>query len=515
MIVVSQQENLIFDVTSSYLNRKTVIQLTSNITIVRKDGSETPNRMDSQLSASRTSRDLLSAFLTSDVLRVYVQDYIITNQDTVDHQVNITMKTGVQVSFKIINDVTIKAGESLYYSGNSYAVYNSNLEIQAAIFLDLEDVPNQYDTAFELLRAKSGKDGLEFADWSIDSNNNLLPKVYTQSIGDETIAPRLIAFNNLSGLKGFLGALESANGDILALIGVNTEGISEAEANTGILIWGEPILLESEVGYFLHVPSSVSNVDIENHYLVFGTVFTGPNSKRYVSLEVGPAVEYLLEETNTSSSDFDVTDTPTTVVSLTLANGYTAPTSFHFEVQISETGNRRVNFIIEVQKNGGTFYTHSTIPLQNNSTLVAFSAPIPSGSLPLDISDAISVRVEGVSTNPNSIAKVLGTVRVSEIGVRQEATVLAQVVSKTSDFSALATNKTILVDASSAPVTITLPSVAFFEADPINIKKIDASGNNVTIDGDGPTIDGAATKVITTQYDVVSLVSDGTNWWLT
>jgi hypothetical protein len=47
------------------------------------------------------------------------------------------------------------------------------------------------------------------------------------------------------------------------------------------------------------------------------------------------------------------------------------------------------------------------------------------------------------------------------------------------------------------------------------IKKIDSSANAVTIDGNGSeTIDGSATQVIVTQNVCLTVVSDGTEWWI-
>ena len=42
--------------------------------------------------------------------------------------------------------------------------------------------------------------------------------------------------------------------------------------------------------------------------------------------------------------------------------------------------------------------------------------------------------------------------------------------------------------------------------------KGDAGANNITIDGNGKTIDGAGTKVINTNYDVRRLAYNGTEW---
>jgi hypothetical protein len=45
------------------------------------------------------------------------------------------------------------------------------------------------------------------------------------------------------------------------------------------------------------------------------------------------------------------------------------------------------------------------------------------------------------------------------------------------------------------------------------IKKIDATANAVTISGT-ETIDGSATQVIVTQNVCLTVVSDGTEWWI-
>jgi hypothetical protein len=46
----------------------------------------------------------------------------------------------------------------------------------------------------------------------------------------------------------------------------------------------------------------------------------------------------------------------------------------------------------------------------------------------------------------------------------------------------------------------------------ITIKKVDSGVGNVIIDGNGALIDGAATQILTNQYESVTLQWDGTNW---
>ena len=85
--------------------------------------------------------------------------------------------------------------------------------------------------------------------------------------------------------------------------------------------------------------------------------------------------------------------------------------------------------------------------------------------------------------------------------------VKAAVITKTSSYTATENDHTILVNATSAAVTIRLPRTA--KARVYVVKKIDSSANAVTIDPEGSqTIDGATTLVLSTQYDVAVLHAD-------
>lgn len=75
-------------------------------------------------------------------------------------------------------------------------------------------------------------------------------------------------------------------------------------------------------------------------------------------------------------------------------------------------------------------------------------------------------------------------------------------------------NKILLCDATIAAFSETLPAAATAGSGfKLFIKKTDATTNAVTIDGNGSeTIDGVLTYVLTTQYQVVLLICDGTGW---
>jgi hypothetical protein len=73
-------------------------------------------------------------------------------------------------------------------------------------------------------------------------------------------------------------------------------------------------------------------------------------------------------------------------------------------------------------------------------------------------------------------------------------------------------NSVVLVNAASAPVTITLP--ASVSGKYFDIKKIDSSSNAVTINTTSGTIDGAASVSTSIQYNNITVIGDGTNFYI-
>ncbi|MDF1702395.1 MAG: hypothetical protein P1V36_14695, partial [Planctomycetota bacterium] len=79
----------------------------------------------------------------------------------------------------------------------------------------------------------------------------------------------------------------------------------------------------------------------------------------------------------------------------------------------------------------------------------------------------------------------------------------------------LASDSILMVDASGGAVTVTLPNVSSATDLQLDIKKVDSSANAVTIDGfSTQTIDGSTTQTLNTQYDSLTVICDGTEWWI-
>jgi len=79
----------------------------------------------------------------------------------------------------------------------------------------------------------------------------------------------------------------------------------------------------------------------------------------------------------------------------------------------------------------------------------------------------------------------------------------------------LGVQRTVLANATGGNIDLSLPDPTVNTDVVYIIKKIDASVNTVTLLPDASeTIDGAASVVLTTQYETVKVVCDGVNWFV-
>jgi len=90
-----------------------------------------------------------------------------------------------------------------------------------------------------------------------------------------------------------------------------------------------------------------------------------------------------------------------------------------------------------------------------------------------------------------------------------------ETVTETSVAITASNKRIILADATANDITVTLPSAATSLDVPYTIKKIDNTTNIVIIEGDGgDTIDNDLNQVIRDQYEGITMVSDGAEWYV-
>jgi hypothetical protein len=90
------------------------------------------------------------------------------------------------------------------------------------------------------------------------------------------------------------------------------------------------------------------------------------------------------------------------------------------------------------------------------------------------------------------------------------------VAAKTAAYTMTASDEFVHVDATSGAVTISLPTAVGITGRRYTVKKVDSSSNKVTIDASSTeTIDGALTKDLSSRYQTIDIVSNGSNWLTT
>jgi hypothetical protein len=79
----------------------------------------------------------------------------------------------------------------------------------------------------------------------------------------------------------------------------------------------------------------------------------------------------------------------------------------------------------------------------------------------------------------------------------------------------MTTDFVILGDCTSAAFTLSLPTAASGVGRIFFLKKVDSSANVLTVQANGSElIDGNNTFLLPSQYQSITLVSDGSKWWI-
>jgi len=165
-------------------------------------------------------------------------------------------------------------------------------------------------------------------------------------------------------------------------------------------------------------------------------------------------------------------------------------------------------------QNLGPYYTITRLLLYlnaNNEPIMLFSSTADKGYIQTKGSSGatnnafsfdMANKFIGVwTTAPNSNLHISGSLSL-------------RIVSKTSDYTVTATDCVILVDASTGDKTITLPSASGITGRIYTVKKVDTSTNKVVVQPSSGNIEGGSSIELTNFGDSITVISDGSNWWI-
>lgn len=164
-----------------------------------------------------------------------------------------------------------------------------------------------------------------------------------------------------------------------------------------------------------------------------------------------------------------------------------------------------------------------SIALERDAWIAAPTAAWGSSS-PIDLLQASDFVAAGdilVATGSGTVARLpvgtTGQALVVDTAQTQKvkwsnATGTAATVTKTANYTATSDDHTIRIDTTSGNVTIALPTAASSVGRIYTFKKTVAA-NTATIDPSGAeTIDGSSTSTLSSQYDKLTIQSNGTSW---
>lgn len=137
-----------------------------------------------------------------------------------------------------------------------------------------------------------------------------------------------------------------------------------------------------------------------------------------------------------------------------------------------------------------------------------------SGTVTLNLSTSLSGLTNVQSTNITSSGIISGSTAIFDTTTTRLSGLKTNVATKTANASISNIEHVILGNATSGQITLTLPTINSAANQQYIIKKIDASSNKVIISASvNETIDGNSGYSISTQYETLTVVSDGSTGW--
>jgi hypothetical protein len=190
--------------------------------------------------------------------------------------------------------------------------------------------------------------------------------------------------------------------------------------------------------------------------------------------------------------------------------------------KLDPTNDSRMEFMGVVTVGGAAA---ATITVQNSGTVTAGSAMTAGQPIFASVTTPGATQNTAPSTVGQWIVQVGIALTATTLNINAACSATAIKISAIAGYLnvtnntattltlAAGTHDVVINDATSAGITITLPTAVGITGKVFHIKKKDSSANTVTIaTTSSQTIDGSTTQVISVQYRSWSVVSDGANW---
>ena len=162
--------------------------------------------------------------------------------------------------------------------------------------------------------------------------------------------------------------------------------------------------------------------------------------------------------------------------------------------------------------------SHLVYPTSGSSNA---STSMTSGSLRFGAGGASSLDTQISRTAVNTLTvdnNAGGSAVLRVLGQTTTQTRALAVTTQSSVYNVAATDDVVLVNPSGGAFDVTLPNANLITGRRVQIKRVNTSANVVTVKSAGGTIDGTAAAtgigLAGGTYNSITVVSDGTNWWI-
>jgi hypothetical protein len=199
-------------------------------------------------------------------------------------------------------------------------------------------------------------------------------------------------------------------------------------------------------------------------------------------------------------------------------SGLTTATSTIFTLPIGSAGASTLFDLQSAQTITGT-KTFSAGTQNFGSSPNITTVNLAHGATTTGLTKTVNIGTNGLSGSTTTIAigsNVSGATSTTALnGITTTAGIRQALATKTGAYTLTTLDYTVLGNANTASFSLTLPTSVGATGQVYIIKKVDSTANTVTIlTTSSQTIDGSASKVLSSQYDGFQLQSDGANWMI-
>jgi hypothetical protein len=312
-----------------------------------------------------------------------------------------------------------------------------------------------------------------------------------------------------------LGTMATQNANAVVVTGgsINNTAIGNATANTGVFTTltntGTAFLGGASGNQSLQVNNVASAV---NYAQIVGAVtggfpsITAQGTDTNVILNIAAKGTGAIQLNSGGGTVLNVSNSGTGIgnyINIYPTNSFMNWTLAGTDTNIGYTYTTKGSGAFYLGTGGGTQFA-----INHTASSINYIAVTGSGT-----NAAPTLLVQGSDANISLTLTTKGTGIVQTAATLKYAGVIAGLSTKTAAYTLVATDYTVLGNATTASFSLTLPTSVGATGQVYIIKKVDSTANTVTITTtSSQTIDGSASKVLSYQYDGFQLQSDGANW---